>query len=174
DLIAILRNHALILPADLALLFKTFLTLDGVGRRLDPQFNIVLEATPFLTSIIQERYSPTNLAKRAIENTRDSLIVLNELPKEVQNLVRSAQRGDLQVKMELNRLDRFGHLLDRAVSRLTIGIVVAALIIGTAVVTATQQQPELFGIPAWGFLGFLIAALGGVWLLISIWRGNRD
>jgi ubiquinone biosynthesis protein len=63
--------------------------------------------------------------------------------------------------------------LDRAISRMTLGIVTAALIIGTAILMAVVRDPGLTSLRTLGLLGFLGAVAGGVWVLVSIWRSGR-
>ena len=174
DLAAIIREHQLVLPADLALLFKTLISLDGVGRRLDPQFNIVSEVTPFLQRILRARLQPDVLIKRGWRSGLRAIRLLSSLPDDVRGLINSMRRGGVQIKIDVGRLDHFGHQIDRAVSRLTIGIVTAALIIGTSIISATSNTPTVMGLPPLGFIGFLASAVSGVWLLISIWRGRKD
>jgi ubiquinone biosynthesis protein len=76
--------------------------------------------------------------------------------------------------VDVTRLQRFGNQLDRATSRLTMGVVIAALIIGSSIVMTVDRGPVLFGFPLLGLLGFLSAAVTGVWLLISIRRSGRN
>jgi ubiquinone biosynthesis protein len=78
------------------------------------------------------------------------------------------------MELDLKRLDHFGHQLGRSANRITIGIITAALIVGSSIVMTVRAGPTLFGLPAFGFLGFLLAFLGGVWLILSIWRSGRD
>lgn len=174
DLVRIIRTNELMMPPDLTLLIKAFITLEGVGHRLDPEFNIVNEATPYITQIIHRRYRPDVLAKKGFDQTAEFIENISDLPKEARDLLRSLKRGGLQINIDMTRLDHFGHQVDRAASRLTIGIVIASLIIGTSIVTATQPETTVLGLPIWGIVGFVAAALGGVWLLISIWRGGKD
>jgi ubiquinone biosynthesis protein len=58
-------------------------------------------------------------------------------------------------------------------SRLTMGIVTAALIIGSSIIMTVTGGPELFGLPAFGFLGYTFATISGMWLLLSIWKGGH-
>ena len=69
-------------------------------------------------------------------------------------------------------LERFGRQIDRAANRLTIGIVTAALIIGSAIVIGVARDPDS-DLSGFGLLGFVGAVLGGIWLLVSIWRSGR-
>ena len=174
DLVAILREHELTLPADLALLFKTLISLDGVGRRLDPDFNIVEVASPFLLDIIGKKHRPDVMLKQGLDQSIELAKVITSLPYDVKDFIKSIRRSGFQVNVEMKRLDHFGHQLDRAASRVTIGLVIAALIVGTAIVSSIENQPTLLGLPAWGFVGFILAVLWGIALLINIWRGDKD
>lgn len=174
DLMAILREHELRLPPDLALLFKTFISLEGVGRRLDPEFNIVDEATPFLERLVRARYSPSALLRHGAGDVSEFFGMLRDLPKDMHGLVKGLRRSGMQVHVDLTRLDHFGHQIDRSVSRLTIGIIIAALIVGTAIIGSAQEDGVFMGLPALGVLAFLGACVGGIWLLISIWSGRRE
>jgi len=174
DLTAILREHELVLPPDLALLFKTLISLDGVGRKLDPDFNIVEIASPFIMKLMNKKYRPDVLLKKGVDQSAELFQVLTSLPSDVKDLLQSVKRKGIKVNVDVKRLDHFGHQMDRAASRVTIGLIVAALIVGTAIVSSIENQPTVWGLPAWGFFGFIAAALWGVALLISIWRGNKD
>jgi len=174
ELTVIMRDHELTMPPDLALLLKVFITLDGLGRQLDPDFNMVAEATPFVKRAMLARYQPDALAKRSWRNLTEIVDVLSNLPRDIRRLLTSARRGALQFNVNIARLDRFGHELDRAASRLTVGLVTSALIIGTSIVMTVEGGPTLFGLPVLGLLGFLGAGIGGLWLVMSIWRSGRN
>jgi len=63
--------------------------------------------------------------------------------------------------------------MDGAASRLTVGIVTSALIIGSSIVMTVKGGPTLFGLPMFGLIGFIGAGIGGIWLLLSIWRSGK-
>jgi len=113
------------------------------------------------------------LARRGWRAVASGLDILTSLPQDLRQLLRSARSGKLQVHVDVTRLQRFGDQLDRAMSRLTMGIVIAALIIGSSIVMTVEHGPVLLGLPLFGLLGFIGAAIGGIWLLISIWRSKR-
>ena len=174
ELTSVLREHELVLPPDLALLFKTLISLDGVGRKLDPDFNFIEIASPFILRLVNKKYRPDIMAKKGLEQSLELFQILAALPGDAQDLLRSVKRKGIKVNVEVKRLDHFGHQMDRAASRVTIGLIVAALIVGTAIVSSIENQPTVWGLPAWGFVGFIAACVWGVALMVSIWRGNRD
>jgi ubiquinone biosynthesis protein len=173
DLMALLRDHKLILPADLALLIKTYITLDGLGRQLNPEFNTLVFAAPYVQRLMMERYRPEAVAKRGWRNLVSITDLLSSLPKDLRKLLRASRKGAFQVDITVRRLDQYVHNLDKAISRLTMGIVTAALIIGSSIIMTVKGGPEIFGLPAFGFLGYSFATIGGVWLLVSIWQSGK-
>jgi ubiquinone biosynthesis protein len=173
DVTAILREHRLALPSDLALLIKAFITLEGMGRSLDPGFHMATEALPILRQVMRARYQPRVLARRTWQSLRRGLALAERLPQDIMRLVRNARRGRLHLGLELAHLRRVGDQIDRAASRIAIALVIAALIIGSSIVMTVSGGPTLFGLPAFGFLGFAGAVVGGLWLVQSIRRGGR-
>jgi ubiquinone biosynthesis protein len=173
DMTTLLREHRLALPPDLALVLKACVTLETYGRELDPQFDMVGEAAPFLEAATLERFGPARLARRGWRAGRILLDTLADLPRDLRELVRSARNGRLQVHVDLTSLYRFGQQLDGAANRLAIGIVTAAFIVGSAIVMTVEGGPTLLGLPLFGLLRFLGTTVAGAWLLISILRSGR-
>lgn len=174
DLMALLRDHKLMLPADLALLIKAYITLDGLGRYLNPDFNTLNFAAPYIQEIMMERYRPEAIAKRGWRNLISVSDLLSSLPKDLRKLLRATRKGSIQVEITVRHLDHHVSTIDGAISRLTMGLVTAALIIGSSIIMTVTGGPELFGLPAFGFLGYTFATLGGIWLLFSVWKSGNN
>jgi ubiquinone biosynthesis protein len=173
DLAATLRTHSIVLPPDLALLIKAFITLEGMGRELDPDFDMAGEALPMLEKAFRVRYTPAALFKRGWRSATEMLGILTEFPHDLSRMLRAVRRGRVEIRIEIANLKHVGNQLDGAANRLTVGIVVAALIVGSSIVMTVRGGPELLGLPLFGLIGYLGAAVGGLWLLLSIWKSNR-
>ena len=173
DVTAILRENHLALPADLALLIKAFITLEGLGRSLDPDFNMTGEALPLLKQVVRARYQPRALAGRAWGSWLRLLEVAEQLPQDLSRLLRKARQGHVGLDIESRSLRHVGKQLDRAANRLSLALIIAALIIGSSIVMTVGGGPTLLGLPAFGLLGFLGAGIGALWLGRAIWRSNR-
>ena len=174
DLTTIMRENGLAVPPDLTMLFKALITLEGLGRQLDPDFQIMNHLTPFVKKVIMDRYSTTSLLKRGRRTLLDVAGALTDLPGDVSQVLREASRGRLRLNLDLKRLDHFGHQLDHSTNRLTVAMITASLIIGSSIVMTVKGGPTLLGLPAFGFLGFFLAFIIGLGLMISIWRSGRD
>lgn len=173
DVTALMRDNNLVLPADLTLLFKTLITLEGLGQQIDPEFHMIDQVTPFVERIIKQRFTPQALLARGRKSMREALEVVAGLPRDLQNLVRDMRRGRVRVDLDLKRLDHFGHQLDRASNRLTMGILTASLVVGSSIIMTVEGGPQLFGLPLFGLLGFLIAFFNSLWIIFSIWRSGK-
>ena len=167
-LTTLLRDHQLNLPPDLTLLLKAFITLDGFGRQLDPDFNLVQEATPQLKRIFLERYSPSELFRRGKGNLFNLAELLSDLPRDLHQLIESLRYGSIGVKIDLNKPVWLSKELDRSINRLSVSLVTSALIVGSSIVTTVQGGTS----SVFGLMGFVGAFVGGIWLLFSIWRSG--
>jgi len=174
ELTVIMRDHSLVLPPDLTLLFKALITLEGLGQQLDPEFAMIEHLTPFVRRVITDRFKPAALFKRGKHGLRDMVSIVSGLPRDLARLLREARRGKIRIDLDLKRLDHFGHQIDRSANRLTLGVMTASLVIGSSIVMTVKGGPELFGLPVFGLLGFLIAFFNSVWIIFSIWRSGRD
>jgi ubiquinone biosynthesis protein len=174
DVTMLMRDNNLTLPSDLTLLFKALITLEGLGRQLTPDFHMVDHLEPFIRQVYASRYTPAAMGKRARHGLREMLEVVLGLPRDLAHLFRLARRGSLRIDLDLKRLDHFGHQLDKASNRLTMGVLTASLVVGSSIIMTVEGGPTLFGLPLFGLLGFIIAFFNSLWILFSIWRSDRD
>jgi ubiquinone biosynthesis protein len=173
---AILREHSIMLPVDLTLLFKALISLEGLGRHYDPEFRLIERAKPFLDRAIRERYQPAEAARRAQVALSDFFGLVTSMPRDLARLVKDARHARMRVDLDLKRLDSFRHRLHGAINRATIGIMTASLVIGSSIVMTVAEGPTLFGVPLLtfvGLVGYLIAFVNSLWIILSIWRSGR-
>jgi len=170
DLFTLLRENDLSLPGDVAGLLKVFVTLDGLGRLVDPEFVMATRVEPFARSAWDAQRSPGAVAQRGLSELGT---LLARLPRDLRKTAARARRGQLRLEIDVERLDTFGQRVARSANRITMGLVTAALIVGTAVSLTVSGGPELLGLPAFGLLGFASSIATGLWLLWSIHRSGR-
>jgi ubiquinone biosynthesis protein len=174
---AIVREHSIVLPSDLSLMFKALITLEGLGRQYDPEFHIINHLTPFVRSALAERYQPRELVRRGRGVVSEFMNVVAGVPRDLARFLREARRGKTRIDLDLKRLDSFGRQLDRTLDRVTVGIMTASLVIGSAIVLTVRDGPVVLGIPllpAIGLLGYVLAFLNSLWIVYGIWRSGRE
>jgi ubiquinone biosynthesis protein len=173
---AILREHSIVLPTDLTLLFKALITLEGLGRQYDPEFRLIERVKPFIDRAMRERYQPVETAQRAQQTLSDLLGVVTSIPRDLARLVKDARQGRLRVDLDLKRLDRFGDRVDSTINRATMGIMTASLVVGSSIVMTVEGGPRVFGVSLLtycGLFGYLVAFGNSLWIIFSMWRSGR-
>lgn len=170
---ALARKYSIRIPADFALAAKTVVILDGIGRDIDPTFNISEVAQPFAHEMIRRRLSPARLLVDLLNDARDAHWLLRSAPKGLASLLDSLQSGRLTVRFEPTRLDKPISHLHQMINRLSFSIVVAAIILGSSLILQAGVGPLFHGWPILGILGFVTASLLGFYLLVSMLRHGR-
>jgi len=174
DVFSIAFRHRLHLPPDLALLAKTLIVLEGVGLQLNPNFVLVEAARPFAARLAGERLSLQRTGEALVRTIRQAGQLAQAMPQRIDDLWDSLEQGQVTIGIDLRRLEMLIAKLDRVANRLAFSIIVAAIIIGSALVilggAATWTIPIVgIGVPV-AQIGFVLAGLMGAWLLYSILR----
>jgi ubiquinone biosynthesis protein len=168
----LLRSHRLALPADLALMIKVCLTLEGLGRSLDPDFDMARQAHPFLCRAMATRYGPVAVARRGVRSLAEAAGMLGTVPRDLRRFLRAMRQGRVYARMRVDGMREFGEQTAHSANRLAGSMVIAALIVGSSITMTVTGGPTLFGLPFLGLLGFVSASLAGLWLLWSIFRSG--
>lgn len=168
DITQIMRRHALTLPGDLVMLFKTLITLEGVVKRLDGQIELLEHAKPIVAEAFKERTAPDHLLRKSKIHLHTLLQAADDLPQNLFRLSRRLQKGQMGITLDFKRFDQLSQQIDRATNRLTMGIVTAALIIGSSIVMSIDTGPKFIG-----FIGYLLAFANSIWIMWSIWRSGK-
>lgn len=173
ELMDMVRAHELSLPSDLTVLLKALTSLEGLGRSLDPGFDLVGAIRPFISRMVLLRFDPARIARDA----RDSVIagagLAMRLPEDLSLLLRALKRGELHFGIDVRQMGELHEMIERSVTRLVAGLVISALIMGSSIVMTATGSELPGGLVTFAMLGFFGAALGGLWLLWTIFRSSR-
>jgi len=178
DIMGAAFKHKVRLPADLALLARTVVVLEGVARSLDPSFVLAGYLEPFVVQLIKDRISVRHTLLEAVTTLRDLEAVLRVLPRRVDTLSEQLERGEMTVGIDVRHLDQAMRKLDAIANRLSFSIIVAAIIMGSAMIMFGSGKEAMFRLPFTDIglpipqIGFIMAGLLGTWLLFSIVRSK--
>lgn len=169
DFIGILSNHGLRCPGDLMMLIRAMVTLEGVGRKLDAQFNLAEVLSPAIEKLVKQRYDPKRIAERTLTDVKQLLKAAHDLPLHLGRTLQKASQDDLKVQLEHRGLDKLISEFDRSSNRIVVGLVVSSLVVATAlVIRVTSSEAVWFAAPL-----FLASGLLGLWLVWGILRSGR-
>ena len=173
DITTMLRENNLRVPADLAVMIKALITAEGTARELYPELNVVEEAEPFVKRLAMERWKPQVLWRDLRRNFSTLFTLQKELPLRLRQIVEKIDRGELNIRFQHANLGGLRNTLENITNRLTLGIIIAALIVASSMIITTGVKPLLFGFPALGIIGYLVSGVLGLWLVVNILRSRK-
>jgi ubiquinone biosynthesis protein len=160
------------IPQELALIARCMILLDNVVQRLDPKTSLIELAKPFGPRLLQAKFAPQNINKALLDYLLDLAMMASKLPGKVTELLQMATDGEFKIVLEHQNFDYFIARLTVLGNRLSFSLIIAAIIIGSSLVTL-KNPASIFGRFPIAEAGFIIAVLMGLWLLISIIRSGR-
>lgn len=173
DFAAILNRFRINFPSDLMLLAKALVTVEGIGRQLDPDFNMVAMLSPLITKLIRERLSPGSLSREMAELAQSYGSLIKRLPWDIKELINRLNQDKFRIDLRHQGFEKLIMDLDKASNRISFSLLIAALVVGSSLIMQTEKGPLLFGFPMLGLVGYSIAALLGLWLSVAILRSGR-
>ncbi|SUY44900.1 putative unusual protein kinase [Clostridium putrefaciens] len=163
------RRNNIKLPKELTLVIRTFIILEGVIAQISPEIKVLDIAIPYVKS--------HNLNKdidldEVLLNTHIFLKNSVKVPTKLIEVSDSILSGRTKIKLELKSLDKPLNELNRMVNRMVFGLVVSAMIVASSLVLNSNIGPKVYDVSLIGVVGFIVAGISGLWLLISILRSG--
>jgi len=172
-IMTLLRNYRLHLPPDLVIMVKALVTAEGTARQVYPELDVVSEAKNYITQLAEQRFNPENLWRSFQTNVSNIWTAQRDIPRQLLNIFGKLEKGDLGLHFHLDKLERLVNTLENSSNRLTTGIIVAALIMGSSMIITTGVGPFIFGFPVLGVIGYSISTVMGLWLVVTILRTKK-
>ena len=172
DIVQIALNHRLRLFPETFLMLKAFAAVEGVAQTLDPNFDMAGHAAPYIRKAKAARFSPSRLSDDVSRVSVESLKLFQNIPRESLAIIRQLRKGQLVLGFDSPRLERILTTHQRAGNKIALSIIVAALIIGSAMLLSFKVPPMLFGISLMGLSGGIAAGLIGFLLVASILKNG--
>jgi ubiquinone biosynthesis protein len=173
DMLRLFPENSLVLPADLYLLTRALLLLQGNGERLDPEFNFAEYVRPFIRKVFRRKVNLSKLTKDFILTVEELAELGRTLPFDIRDILQNLKEGKIRIEFEHHGLSSAEKTLSSTVNRLSFAVVAASVLIGSSLVLFSGMPPLWRGIPVIGLIGIVGAGLLCFWLLISIIRHGR-
>ena len=173
EFIELLTHHRIHFPPDYMMLAKALVVMEGVGRQLDPNFNMISHMRPFVNRLLIERFSPKNISTQASRIAVAYTSLAKNLPHDIKEFINRLNRNQFKIDLEHRGLEKLVTDLDRSSTRVSFSLVIGSLIVGSSLVMQIDKGPMVFGFPLLGLLGYSIAGVLGLWLAVGILRSGR-
>jgi predicted unusual protein kinase regulating ubiquinone biosynthesis (AarF/ABC1/UbiB family) len=161
-------DNGLFVPSELTLLGKTLLQLDEVGKILDPAFDPNASIRRNVGELMSQRMSKNATQGSLFSSLLEMKDFVGGLPSRLNNIMDAITNNELEVKIKAVDAKLVMEGFQKIANRITTGIVLAALIMGASLLMQVQTSFRIFGYPGLAILCFLAAAVGGFWLVFSI------
>ncbi|MDD5675698.1 MAG: AarF/UbiB family protein [Chitinivibrionales bacterium] len=170
---SIIVSHEIQIIPGFYLLLKSIITMQAVGTRLDPHFNLFEHLEPFVKRLLRTfprlQSAPASLYFMLMEFAA----LIGDLPFETRDMLRMVKAGELTVRFQHRGLEPMLDRFDVLVNKIVFALVLAALIVGSSLVVNSGIPPKIQGIPLIGVVGFITAAVIGFGLLFSMLRNKK-
>ncbi len=173
ELFSLVARYKIALPSNFTLLIKSVITIEGVGRELAPDFDILKVAKPFVQKMMRERYDPKNFIKETLSNITEINRSLILIPKIINMMYERSKHNSVKIDFQTAGSEKIIFELNKMINRLVFSLIAASFIIGSSLVIQSNVGPYVKGIPIFGLLGFTAAGVFGLWLIISILRSGK-
>lgn len=173
EMLHVFGMNGIQVPPDYALLAKAILCVEETARTLDPEFDIKPVARPFLVRLNQERWQPTTVAKRTFYPLMSMFQRMQQMPGQMHRILQRIEDEDIRINMHHAGTEKLEETFNSSMNRLTVGIIIGSIIIGSSLVITTGVKPLLWGYPALGIVGFLVSGLLGLFIVVSTLRKHR-
>jgi len=169
-IMALLQDYQLRLPTDLVIMIKALVTAEGSARQIYPDLNVVSASKEYIEALRRQSLMPANLWRMIRYSLSQFLTQQKTLPHRFARILEKFDDGELTLRFAHTNLNGFLKTLENIFNRLTFGIIVGAMIIGSSMIITTGVKPFILGFPALGVIGYVISAVLGLWILINIIR----
>jgi len=173
DIISIVSKHNIAFRSSYYLLFKSIVTIEGVGTNLNPNFNAMRQITPIISKLYAQQLSFKNILKKMNDFPMVIRDFFDYTPSALKELLEQMKRGHFRVEFEHMGLESMEETIEKSFNRLTVSIIIASTLIGSSLVLLAKTPPLIYKIPLLGIIGFGVASAMGLVLAYSIYKRGR-
>ena len=166
DLLKITAKHKLRLYPDTFLMMKSFAAVEGVAHRLDPDFDMVEYAAPFIKKKKMERMSLSRITEDFSSLSAESLQLLQEIPRDSIAIIRQARKGKFVLGFDIQKLEKILGAYSRESHKRSVAMIISSLIIASSLLLSLKASPQIFGLSLFGMVAIACAVVLWLWLFV--------
>ncbi|MFC5873467.1 ubiquinone biosynthesis protein [Chryseobacterium arachidis] len=166
----VLQDNRLQMPDYFYLLFKGITLIEGVGRNINPDLDVVKSLSPFTKKIFTRKISPQNLLKTGVDRMMNFTDNVDEIPKELRSVLQKLDENKFTVSSEIKNIEKTNQLIKSSIINLILAMILGANIIATAIVFVSESGPRIGEMSLVAVLGFIFSVLLVIIILLRITR----
>ncbi len=173
QILGIMMRHKMAIPSNLVMMLRSISIAESVGKQLEPDFDMFSLVQPFVRKIYLKLYSPRRWKERGVNVMDESVELVEHLPHHLSDLLRKLREGQFEVKLEHHNLEEITQEMKGSSNRIAASLIIAALIVGSSLILQQGIGPTISNVSIIGIIGYIIAGVLGLGLIISIFRSSR-
>ncbi|MCE3076102.1 ABC1 kinase family protein [Chryseobacterium gwangjuense] len=166
----VLKDNRLYMPDYFYLLFKGITLIEGVGRSINPELDIVKSLQPYTKKIFTRKINPKNLLKTGMDRMMNFTDNVDEIPKELRSVLQKLDENKFTVSSEIKNLEKTNQLIKSSIVNLILTMILGANIIATAIVFVSEAGPRIGELSLVAVLGFIFSVFLVIVILLRITR----
>ncbi|WP_294233051.1 AarF/UbiB family protein [uncultured Chryseobacterium sp.] len=166
----VLKDNRLYMPDYFYLLFKGIGLIEGVGRTINPDLDVVKSLHPYTRKIFVKKISPKNLMKTGMDRMLMFTDNVDEIPKELRSVLQKLDENKFTVSSEIKNIEKTNQLIKSSIVNLILAMVLGANIIATAIVFVSEAGPRIGELSLVAVLGFIFSVFLIIVILLRITR----
>ncbi len=168
-----LRKHDVKCPGDLILMIKALITIEGVGKELSPEFNLVDYARPTIEKLVKSQLSFSAIKNRTEASALLWAQLAERLPEDATRVLDRIRRNKVRLNVDIDSVEHMTDAVDRSSENVSWALIIAALIVGSSIMVLANRTDTMDLRSALGLAGYVFAGTLGVWRIIQQWRKGR-
>lgn len=166
----ILKDNRLHMPDYFYLLFKGISLIEGVGRTINPDLDIVKSLHPYTKKIFSKKISPKNILKTGMDKMMNFTDNVDEIPKELRSVLQKLDENKFTISSEIKNIDKTNQIIKSSAVNMILALILGANMIATAIVFVSEAPPRIGEMSLIAVLGFIFSVILILILLLRITR----
>ncbi|ATL75939.1 ubiquinone biosynthesis protein [Chryseobacterium piperi] len=166
----ILKDNRLYMPDYFYLLFKGISLIEGVGRNINPDLDIVKSLHPYTKKIFKKKISPKNILKIGMDKMMNFTDNVDEIPKELRSVLQKLDENKFTISSEIKNIDKTNQIIKSSAVNLILAMILGANMIATAIVFVSETPPRIGEMSLIAILGFMFSVILVIILLLRVTR----
>lgn len=166
----VLKDNRLYMPDYFYLLFKGIGLIEGVGRTINPELDVVKSLHPYTKKILAKKISPKNIMKTGMDRMMSFTDNVDEIPKELRSVLQKLDENKFTVSSEIKNIEKTNQLIKSSIINLILAMILSANMIATAIVFVSEAGPRIGELSLVAVLGFIFSVFLMIVILLRITR----
>ncbi len=174
EVFRLIRAHHIHPPAQFTLMLKSLMTIESLALELDPDFDIINALKPHARRFRLEQFDPRRIFRQVRSTMHETAEFVGRLPDDARAIIKKVRKGEFQMRVHHEHLEELSSTLDKSSNRISFALIIAALLVASSMLTPQDGMVlGLMRLETLGVIGYCAAAVGGIWLGVSILRSRH-